>query len=140
MDQLTQFIINHWQLWLALLVILVLIFINERQSQKGKLHEISPQKAVDLINHQDAQILDLRDKDAFKNGHIIAANRVNANEVSAEKLSGQADKPVILICARGLQSAALAKHLRSQGVAQIYALAGGLAAWQAADLPLIKGK
>ena len=140
MEQLTQFIINHWYLWLALVAILALIFINEKQSQTSKLHEISPQKAVELINHEEAQVLDLRDKDAFKNGHIIAANRVNADEVTTEKLTNKSDKPIILVCGRGLQSAALAKHLRSQGTVNIFALSGGLAAWQAADLPLIKGK
>jgi len=34
MEQLTQFATNHWQLWLALIIMLVMIFINELISQK----------------------------------------------------------------------------------------------------------
>lgn len=36
MEHLGQFIINHWQLWLALIVILLLTFINELITQKKK--------------------------------------------------------------------------------------------------------
>jgi rhodanese-related sulfurtransferase len=49
-------------------------------------------------------------------------------------------KPVILVCARGLQSVVVATQLRSKGFTQPMILAGGITAWQAAGLPLVKGK
>ena len=47
---------------------------------------------------------------------------------------------MILVCARGTQAPALAKKLRSQGFTELLVLAGGMAAWQGCDLPLVKGK
>lgn len=140
MDQLGQFIINHWQLWLALLVVLILVFINELQDQKKRAKELSPQAAVNLINHENAQIIDLRDTESYRKGHIIDAIQATADDFEQEKMSKYKTKPFILVCAKGLQSAELATKLRTQGFSQPMALAGGIAAWQGAELPLIKGK
>ena len=139
MNQLGQFINNHWQLWLAFIVILLLVFINEFISQKKKAKEISPQTAVDLINNEGAVVIDLREKDAFKKGHIIDSVNANADDFSEAKMNKYKDKNIILICARGLQSPAVAAKIRQQGFNPLI-LSGGIASWQQADLPLIKDK
>ena len=140
MGQVGQFIINHWELWLALVVVLLLIFINEFLAQKKRAKELSPQAAVNLINHDNAVIIDLRDSDSFRKGHIIDAIQATADDFEQQKMDKYKTKTLLLVCARGLQSAALATKLREQGFSQPMVLAGGIAAWQAADLPLIKGK
>ncbi|WED42307.1 rhodanese-like domain-containing protein [Legionella cardiaca] len=140
MGQLGQFIINHWALWLALLIVLLLIFINEIQSQKKQAKELSPQAAVNLINHEEAIVIDLRDAEAFRKGHIIDAIRANAEDFEAQRMDKYKTKPIILVCARGLQSAQLAAKLRENGFLQPLVLAGGITAWQTADLPIVKGK
>ena len=53
-----------------------------------------------------------------------------------EKFKSQ---PLILVCPRGLQSSALANQLKKQGYL-VHVLAGGIEAWQNAELPLNKGK
>ncbi|MBI2786343.1 MAG: rhodanese-like domain-containing protein [Legionella longbeachae] len=139
MEHLGQFIINHWQLWLALIVVLLLTFINELASQKKKAKELSPQAAVDLMNNENAIIIDLRDKELFKQGHIIDSINVKNEDFEQQKMDKYKNKPIILVCARGLQASSLANKLRTQGY-QPLVLKGGIAAWQNADLPLIKGK
>jgi hypothetical protein len=69
MRQLEQFIIHHWELWLALFFILILIFINELWEQRKRAKELSPQTAVNWINHENAIIIDLRDATAFQNAY-----------------------------------------------------------------------
>ena len=140
MEQLGQFIINHWELWLALVLILLLIFINELLAQKKQAKELSPQAAVSLINHENAVVMDLRDAEAFRKGHIIDSIRVASDEFSQRRMDKYKAKNIILVCARGLQSATLASKLREQGFSQPMVLAGGITAWQAAELPLVKGK
>lgn len=140
MQQLTQFTTNHWQLVLALIVILIIIFINELISLKKRDKELSPSAAVEMINHENAVVFDLRDAEAFRAGHIIDAIHVSADELSEKRMEKYKTKPVILACARGLQSAALATKLRTRGFTQPMVLAGGITAWQTAGLPLIKGK
>jgi hypothetical protein len=66
METFGQFIFNHWQLWLAFFVILLLIFINEIVTQKQQARALSPQASVDLMNHQNATVIDLRETDKYK--------------------------------------------------------------------------
>jgi rhodanese-related sulfurtransferase len=139
MEQFSQFITNHWQLWLLFIVILFLTFLNELFTQKKKAKELSPQAAVDLINNEDAVIIDLRDKEVFKKGHIINAINARNDDFEQQKMDKFKDKPLILVCERGLQSPALATKISAQGF-QPHVLSGGVVAWQAADLPLVKGK
>ena len=140
LGQLEQFILNHWTLWLALLVILLLIFISEFLTQKKRAKTLSPSAAVDMMNHQDAVVIDLRDPDTFRTGHIIDAICSPADDFNQKRMEKYKSKPLILVCSRGIQSAALATKLREQGFENPMVLGGGITAWQAANLPLVKGK
>jgi rhodanese-related sulfurtransferase len=140
MQQLAQFISNHWELWLALLGILVLIFINEIMAQKKRGKTLSPAAAIDMINRENAVVIDLREQDAFRAAHIIDSVRASADDFSQKRMEKYQQKPFILVCARGLQSAALASKLKAQGFIEPMVLAGGIAAWQEAGLPLVKKK
>ncbi|MDF1677829.1 MAG: rhodanese-like domain-containing protein [Legionellaceae bacterium] len=136
--QLFTFIYNHWPLWLAFVGVLILMIINERITQKKGPKNLSPNAAVDAINHEKAVIIDMRDRESFRQSHIVDAK--NIPNATAEQLEKYKTKPFILICARGLQSSALAVKLRKQGFTEVMVLTGGITAWKAASLPLIKGK
>ncbi|WP_298625715.1 rhodanese-like domain-containing protein [uncultured Legionella sp.] len=137
MEHLGQFITNHWELWLAFITILVLISINELITQKKKAKELNPQTAVDLINNENAVVFDLRDKEVFKNGHIIDSINCTADDFEQAKMNKYKNKKIILVCARGLQSPAVAAKITALGY-QPMVLGGGIASWQNADLPLVK--
>ena len=139
MEHLGQFIINHWQLWLLFIVVLFLTFLNEIFTQKNKAKQLSPQAVIDLINNNSAVIIDIRDKETFKQGHIIDALNAKSEDFEQQKMEKYKDKPIVLVCARGLQSPVLAHKIRNQGY-QPFVLGGGIEAWQNADLPLVKGK
>ena len=140
MNQLGQFIINHWQLWLAFILIFLIIFINELYTQKNQAKSVSNSDAIQMINDEDAAIFDLRDAETFRAGHIAHAIRVASDDFSKKSMEKYKTKPLILICARGIQSATLATQLRAQGFMRAMSLSGGIAAWQEANLPLVKGK
>ena len=46
------------------------------------------------------------------------------------------DKPLLLVCAVGGRSYAVAQVLQHQGYGELYNLNGGIAAWKEAGLPL----
>lgn len=140
MEHIGQFIINHWELWASLVVVLLFIFINEALAQKKRAKELSPQAAVALLNQDNTVVIDLRDKDSYRKGHIIHAISVSPQEFEQHNMNKYKSKSLLLVCARGLQSATIAAKLRTEGFASPMVLAGGIAAWQQADLPLIKGK
>ena len=139
MEQINQFISNHWALCAAFITILALIYINELISQKRSAKSLSPQATVEKMNHESAVVIDLRDQDAFSTGHIINAVRATASDFDLPRMNKYKAKPVILVCPRGLLSQTLAPKLKLNGFTNIMVLDGGITAWQTAGLPLVKG-
>lgn len=138
MEQLGQFLQNHWQLSVAFVVISILILINELINQRKQGKSVSPEIAVDLINNKNAVVMDLRDAATFKTGHIIGAIRVSENDFETPRFNKYKDKDIILVCARGIQAANLAIKLRSKEFTNPMVLSGGIEAWKQTSLPLIK--
>ncbi len=140
MNQIIEFVINHWILWsLFALVIIVIIFEEIRGRVQG-VPKVQPSELIQLMNREDAKVIDLRDGNAFLRGHII--NAINIPHVqldgSLEKIKKFVDKPIVLVCARGQTSPQEAAKLKKQGIDKVAFLAGGMTAWQQAQLPLTK--
>ena len=139
MQQLIEFTMNHWILVAAFLLTSGLLIHNLLQGSKGS---VGPQEATDLINHQDALVVDVRPAADFHKGHIINAVNLPINGFSNQisTLSKHRDKPVIITCRSGSQSQAACTQLRKQGFEKVFNLRGGLLAWQNANLPVTRKK
>ena len=140
MHQITTFITNHWPLCLALVIIVTIILINEILNKKQQGKTLSTAQAIDLINHHDAVIFDLRPQEAYLAGHIISALHILEDDLPQPRLNKYKQKPVILVCARGNQSAQCAAKMLKLGFTQPIILEGGMSAWQLEQLPVVKGK
>lgn len=139
MGQIEQFILHHWILWAALLVLLILILMNELISQKKAPQLLSPQATVKKINHDNAVIFDIRDKNAYTAGHIIGAIHASSADFDQPRMDKYKSKPIVLVCTKGIQTQSLAAKLKSKGFTDVAVLNGGITAWQTAELPLVKG-
>lgn len=139
MEQVSQFMMNHWALCLALVGILLLIYINEWFTKTKGPQALSPQLVVEKMNHDDAVVIDLRDQEAFSAGHIINAIRATADDFDLPRMDKYKQKPLILVCTRGIQAQTLANKLKSKGFVTPMVLSGGMTAWQSAGLPIVKG-
>ena len=84
MEQYLNFVINHWALWLALAVLLVLLIRIEVGSNVGGLQLLTPQLATQKLNKEHAVILDVRDDDAFAAGHILGALNIPAKQIDEQ--------------------------------------------------------
>jgi len=104
--------------------------------------EVGPTEAVTLINRKDAVVLDVRDESEFAGGHINNARHVPEKQLAdrMKELEKLKTKSVIVSCATGRRSAAVADTLRKQGFADVVALRGGIGAWRQAGMPLEKSK
>lgn len=102
--------------------------------------EVGPAEAVQLINRRDAVVIDVRDAAEYKAGHITNARHIPEGEIDAclKELEKVKAKPIIVTCAKGNRSAAVAARLRKLGFNEVSALRGGIAAWQQANMPLEK--
>jgi len=101
---------------------------------------LSPTEATIWINRRKAYVLDLRSEEAFKAGHLPGAKFANATGLTAaiEKLKLDRKHPVVLVCETGSQSRKLVAEVQKLGFAEAAALDGGVQAWKAAALPLVK--
>ncbi|MBU3620107.1 rhodanese-like domain-containing protein [Polynucleobacter sp. CS-Odin-A6] len=101
---------------------------------------LSPTEATIWINRRKAAVLDLRPEEAFKAGHLPGAKHVPSNEIAAkiEKLKLDRKNPLILVCETGVSSRKAIAEVQKLGFAEVGALDGGVQAWQAAALPLVK--
>ncbi len=140
MEQYLNFVINHWALWLALAVLLVLLIRIEVGSNVGGLQLLTPQLATQKLNKEHAVILDVRDDDAFAAGHILGALNIPAKQIDEQlpKLNKYKEKPVIVCFANGQSFVKAGQILKAKGFTQLYALKGGIDGWTQANLPLMK--
>jgi rhodanese-related sulfurtransferase len=139
LQQLIEFIGNHWVLFVALAAILALLIHNIFVSGKGS---VDPAGATELINHKDALVVDVRPVADFAQGHIINARNIPMNGFKKQIATLQKfkDRPILLTCRSGSQSAMACQHLRKEGFSDVHNLRGGVMAWQSANLPLSKKK
>jgi rhodanese-related sulfurtransferase len=139
LDQIIEFLGNHWYLFLALVVILGLLVHNIIVGGKGS---VEPLQATELINHQEAMVVDVRPAADFAKGHIINAVNIPMNGFKNQiaTLVKHKSKPMIVNCRSGAQSAVACRHLRQAGFEQVFNLRGGIMAWEAASLPLTRRK
>jgi len=101
---------------------------------------VSTLQATQMINREDALLLDVRDTTEFAGGHLLGAKNIPLANLEAR--AGEIDKlkakPVIVMCSDGSRAGKAATVLRERGFANVVNLAGGFPAWQQAGLPVVK--
>jgi rhodanese-related sulfurtransferase len=93
-----------------------------------------------FIANPVVQLLDVRTRDEFDEGHIAGATLVDVNDSTfVEQAMAILDKqrPVAVYCRSGRRSARAANLLSAQGC-QVTNLIGGVMAWQDAGKALVK--
>lgn len=136
MEQLIEFTGNHLALFAALAVVVVLLAQN-LLATSGK-NSVQPLRATELINREEAIVVDIRPMNDFTKGHIINAFNIPANGLKnqLQQLEKHKNNPVIVACRSGAQSNAACKQLRNSGFERVYNLQGGMLAWENASLPV----
>ena len=103
---------------------------------------VTAAQATQLINREDALVVDVRDPGDYGAGHILGAKSVPLARIESGDVPGDVarrkDKSVILYCERGDQSSKAAAALRKHGFQKAVSLAGGLSGWRQAGLPVEK--
>lgn len=97
-------------------------------------------QATQLINREDALVLDVRDTNEYANGHVLGAKNIPLALLDGRlgEIEKHKDKPIVLVCATGNRSSAAINLLRAKGFTRPCNLSGGYAAWQQAGLPVEK--
>lgn len=102
---------------------------------------VNPTEAVQLINRDKAVVIDVCSPAEYAAGHVSGARNVPLDELAARlpQVVKNKDTPLVLVCASGVRSRRAAAIARKLGYQKAVSLAGGLAAWRAASLPVQTG-
>jgi rhodanese-related sulfurtransferase len=121
----------------ALMALVVLAYEASRARSGGGA--VGATDAVRLLN-EGALLLDVRSKDEFDAGHVIEARHIPQPELSQglESIKKYKDKVVVTVCESGMRSGAAARTLRAAGFSKVVNLRGGMQAWRAESLPVVK--
>ena len=68
MDQLLEFVVNHPFL-VGIFAVLLALFVRNETRRGGT--SVTAQQLVDMVNRENALVLDVRDKKEFEQGHIV---------------------------------------------------------------------
>lgn len=136
--RIIEFSGNHPVLILAFFGTLGALIATEVSRQLSGMLAVGPVEATRLNNHQDAIFLDIRDDAEYKTGYLPDAVHIPLKQLPerVQELNKYRDRPVIAYCRSGNRSNAAGRMLRKQGFEKVYNLAGGILAWQKANLPV----
>ncbi|MBE9564527.1 MAG: rhodanese-like domain-containing protein [Proteobacteria bacterium] len=141
MDQLSEFVVNNLILFAALLAVMVMLIKAELDHQANKGLFVSPANAIRLMNNNgDALVIDIRTANEFDGGHIKGAKNMPLSDLTktVADVTASKDKPVLIYCNSGNTAGRAIKILQNAGFVKISNLAGGIAAWKEANMPLTK--
>ena len=98
---------------------------------------VSPAEAVRLMNREKAVVIDVSEPGEYAVAHISGSRNIPLGRLdAARELPSNKALPVIVVCASGNRAARAAKALQAKGYQKAVVLAGGLAEWKTANLPV----
>jgi rhodanese-related sulfurtransferase len=131
--------------WLLITLLFLVLFLIARIERKKAGISLTSNELTQLMNKEDVELIDLREKPDFNEGHIVGATNLpfqhwqSKNKKNEDLLSQYHNKTIVLVCKMGQQSSFVAKSLSKEaGDKKIYRLAGGVMEWKASQMPLVK--
>ena len=133
-----NFVLENWYLFATALVsgglLLWPVLTGGTGGGRG-----SAADAVRLINREKAVLIDISEPAEYAAGHAVGARSVPlASLETSRELPKNKAVPLVVVCPTGARAPRAVALLKKLGFENTTALAGGLAAWRAANLPTEK--
>lgn len=137
MENLGGFIVNHWILSTAWIVLAWLVFSDAINRKLTGLQPLDANQSVRLVNQYKGKFVDVREADEFEKEHIADSVNLPLSKLDEElkKLKNKS-QPLVIVCASGQRARNAAKKLKSNNFEEVYVMTGGINAWKEAKLPL----
>lgn len=130
---------NIWMFLISLTSGIMLLWTFVGNRIRG-VKNVDNNGALQLINHKNALVLDVREEQEYKAGHILNAKLIpllNLKDRLGE-LERYREEAIVVVCRSGNRSATAASLLGNRGFKQVYNLSDGMTGWQKAGLPTEK--
>ena len=127
----------------AIAVVLLAGCLDEKPASGDRIsRSIPPVGASALIDERGEDpkfvVIDVRRPDEFATGHIPGAINLNSANITEHFRSLDPDATYLLCCQRGGRSAGVREKMEEAGFREVYDVEGGMGAWQAAGLPVVR--
>jgi rhodanese-related sulfurtransferase/glyoxylase-like metal-dependent hydrolase (beta-lactamase superfamily II) len=97
----------------------------------------APMLAAELASSDPPLVLDIRSPREWASKHLGGSRNVPLNHLQERIVEIPQNRRIAVHCAGGYRSSIAASILQQHGITHLIELAGGLAAWEAAKLPVI---
>ena len=135
-----DFIADNLFLVALFLILLTAIIITEAKKLTKKYKDLTPAQAVQLLNRDNALMIDVREVSELSGDGIRDAKHMSFSTLASRfsELLKAKDKPLIAFCMNGIKAPKACHLLCKQGFTKVYCLKGGIMAWKDANMPVIK--
>lgn len=109
---------------------------------KSRIRETTVDEVrADLEAGREFELIDTREDSEWDSAHARGATHLGKGiiERDIERVVPDERTKIVLYCGGGYRSALAADALQKMGYGEVYSLAGGWRAWQAAGLPVERG-
>jgi rhodanese-related sulfurtransferase len=130
-----EYDMGKWLL-LALAIPVLILMMRSHASADGA---VSATEAESMIkDKKNLQLIDVRTAGEYAEGHLAKAKLIPLQELDKRLAEIDKSKPVLLYCRSGHRSGNALKLLQGEGYKDVKHIEGGINAWQAAGLPVIR--
>lgn len=141
MQEISVFISNHPLLSAATFIVLIFVTIVEFVRARRNTLGISPAQLTQMMNRENAVVIDVRQNEIWRKSHIIDALCMDGKEITEnpKKLEKFKARPIVIVANTGAESQKISSFLLKQGY-NAFSLNGGMRAWSEAQMPLVGDK
>jgi hydroxyacylglutathione hydrolase len=113
--------------------------LAERPDLICPTERVSAQTAAELASAEPPLVLDVRNPREWASKHIVGSMNIPLNHLQERISEIPGNRRISIHCAGGYRSSIAASILHHYGIKNLIEMTGGLAAWDAAHLPVVSG-
>lgn len=105
------------------------ICISEKIELKQEFDQIEPAKLKELLEKNEVQLIDVREKSEWDICHIKGARLIPMKQIKKRLNELNKEKTIVLYCHHGRRSQRVLEFLKENGFEKLKNLSGGIASW-----------
>lgn len=110
----------------------------------SEIRTIQPQELARLVTTDKVEVIDVRTPAEFREVHATCARNIPLDRLDPKSLiqerSASPEKPLYVICKSGSRGQKACQQILAAGFENVINVEGGTSAWEAAGLPVERGK
>ena len=117
-------------------------FLKLVDDAKSRVREVNVDETRRKLGSGKAKLIDVREESEWEAGHARGAEHMGKGVIERDIEQRVPDKnaELILYCGGGFRSALATDNLQKMGYTNVWSMAGGWRAWQAAGAPVESGE